>query len=117
MLPLSIGGLGSTQRVALALFIAVAALTAVSGQLLAHNVTAGDAGYFEEIWGVHLVPFAYLGAKHMVTGYDHILFLLGVVFSGRGVRLTPCWPPQDSRIADEGRRHRGSSVSPQGRPP
>jgi hypothetical protein len=22
----------------------------------------------------------YLGAKHMVTGYDHLLFLLGVVF-------------------------------------
>ena len=47
---------------------------------LAHNVTAGDAGYTQEIWGVHLIPFAYLGAKHMVTGYDHILFLLGVVF-------------------------------------
>lgn len=48
--------------------------------VLAHNVTAGDAGYIQEIWGVHLVPFAYLGAKHMVTGYDHILFLFGVVF-------------------------------------
>nr|WP_236638277.1 HupE/UreJ family protein [Mangrovicoccus ximenensis] len=46
----------------------------------AHNVTEGDAGYIQEIWGVHLVPFLYLGAKHMVTGYDHILFLLGVVF-------------------------------------
>ncbi len=47
---------------------------------LAHNVTPGDAGYIQEIWGVHIVPFMYLGAKHMVTGYDHILFLLGVVF-------------------------------------
>ena len=47
---------------------------------LAHNVTPGDAGYIQEIWGVHLIPFIYLGAKHMVTGYDHILFLLGVVF-------------------------------------
>jgi hypothetical protein len=27
-----------------------------------------------------MIPFIYLGAKHMVTGYDHILFLLGVVF-------------------------------------
>lgn len=52
----------------------------IVGQALAHNVTAGDAGYIQEIWGVHLIPFAYLGAKHMVTGYDHILFLLGVVF-------------------------------------
>jgi hypothetical protein len=29
---------------------------------------------------VHLIPYAYLGAKHMVTGYDHLLFLLGVIF-------------------------------------
>ncbi|MBA3578076.1 MAG: HupE/UreJ family protein [Sphingomonas sp.] len=34
----------------------------------------------QEISGVHLLPFLYLGAKHMVTGYDHILFLFGVVF-------------------------------------
>ena len=27
-----------------------------------------------------LVPFAYLGAKHMMTGYDHLLFLCGVIF-------------------------------------
>ncbi|MFN3131442.1 HupE/UreJ family protein [Roseibium sp.] len=46
----------------------------------AHDVTPGDAGYIQEIWGVHIIPFIYLGAKHMVTGYDHILFLLGVVF-------------------------------------
>ena len=29
---------------------------------------------------MHIIPFIYLGAKHIVTGYDHILFLLGVVF-------------------------------------
>ena len=46
----------------------------------AHNVTEGDAGYIQEIWGVNIIPFMYLGAKHMVTGYDHILFLFGVVF-------------------------------------
>lgn len=46
----------------------------------AHNVTPGDAGYVQEIWGVHIIPFMYLGAKHMVTGYDHILFLFGVIF-------------------------------------
>jgi len=27
-----------------------------------------------------LVAFLYLGAKHMVTGYDHLLFLIGVIF-------------------------------------
>lgn len=47
---------------------------------LAHNVTEGDAGYVQEVSGWNLVPFLYLGAKHMVTGYDHLLFLFGVVF-------------------------------------
>lgn len=47
---------------------------------LAHAVTQGDKGYIQEIYGVHLIPFTYLGAKHMVTGYDHILFLFGVIF-------------------------------------
>lgn len=51
-----------------------------SGSAAAHDVTPGDAGYIQEIWGVKIIPFMYLGAKHMVTGYDHILFLLGVVF-------------------------------------
>jgi len=52
----------------------------VSTAVSAHNVTPGDAGYIQEIWGVHIIPFMYLGAKHMVTGYDHILFLFGVIF-------------------------------------
>ena len=46
----------------------------------AHAVTAGDKGYIQEISGVNLLPFMYLGAKHMMTGYDHILFLFGVIF-------------------------------------
>jgi hypothetical protein len=46
----------------------------------AHGVTAGDKGYIQEISGSNLIPFAYLGAKHMVTGYDHLLFLFGVIF-------------------------------------
>lgn len=46
----------------------------------AHAVAEGDKGYIQEITGVHLLPFVYLGAKHMVTGYDHILFLFGVIF-------------------------------------
>ncbi|WP_079253886.1 HupE/UreJ family protein [Endozoicomonas arenosclerae] len=51
-----------------------------SGSLLAHGVTVGDQGYIQEISGVNLIPYTYLGAKHMVTGYDHLLFLFGVVF-------------------------------------
>ena len=46
----------------------------------AHGVAEGDKGYIQEISGVHLLPFVYLGAKHMVTGYDHLLFLFGVIF-------------------------------------
>jgi hypothetical protein len=55
-------------------------LLAGTSQAFAHGVAAGDKGYIQEISGVHLIPFAYLGAKHMVTGYDHVLFLLGVIF-------------------------------------
>ena len=47
---------------------------------LAHGVTLGDKGYIQETTGVHPIPFIYLGAKHMMTGYDHLLFLLGVIF-------------------------------------
>lgn len=46
----------------------------------AHGVADGDKGYIQEISGTHLLPFVYLGAKHMVTGYDHLLFLAGVIF-------------------------------------
>lgn len=55
-------------------------LVGVPADAFAHGVAAGDKGYIQEISGVLLVPFAYLGAKHMVTGYDHLLFLLGVIF-------------------------------------
>jgi hypothetical protein len=48
--------------------------------LFAHGVPMGDQGYIQEINGVNIVPFMYLGAKHMVTGYDHLLFLVGVIF-------------------------------------
>ncbi|MBB6464900.1 hypothetical protein HNQ96_000747 [Aminobacter lissarensis] len=52
----------------------------VSGLAYAHGVAEGDKGYIQEITGVHLISFLYLGAKHMVTGYDHLLFLFGVIF-------------------------------------
>ena len=55
-------------------------LVALASEAFAHAVTAGDKGYIQEISGVHLLPFAYLGAKHMMTGYDHLLFLFGVIF-------------------------------------
>ncbi|TBN43805.1 HupE/UreJ family protein [Paracoccus subflavus] len=66
----------------LALLLALTSLTLILTPdfALAHNVTEGDKGYIQEISGPNLIPFLYLGAKHMVTGYDHILFLAGVIF-------------------------------------
>ena len=58
----------------------LAALLGLPSEALAHGVAVGDKGYIQQISGVLLMPFAYLGAKHMVTGYDHLLFQLGVIF-------------------------------------
>lgn len=57
-----------------------------AGAAFAHAVTLGDKGYIQEITGPQVIPFLYLGAKHMVTGYDHILFLFGVIFFLYGMR-------------------------------
>jgi len=46
----------------------------------AHGVADGDKGFIQESTGVLIAAFMYLGAKHMVTGYDHLLFLVGVIF-------------------------------------
>lgn len=51
-----------------------------SGQLLAHGVAEGDAAFIQGNEGIQFIPFIYLGAKHMVSGYDHLLFLFGVIF-------------------------------------
>lgn len=52
-------------------------LAAFAAPLAAHGVSAADRAFLES---GGLVAFLYLGAKHMVTGYDHLLFLLGVIF-------------------------------------
>jgi hypothetical protein len=61
------------------LFFAMTCLL-FSAVAYAHGVADGDKGYIQEISGRLLLPFVYLGAKHMVTGYDHLLFLAGVIF-------------------------------------
>ncbi len=50
------------------------------GFALAHGVTGDDAAFLRGSDGIAIGPFLYLGAKHMVTGYDHLLFLVGVIF-------------------------------------
>jgi hypothetical protein len=46
----------------------------------AHNVSKRDASFVQSNKGTAVAAFVYLGAKHMVTGYDHIAFLVGVIF-------------------------------------
>ena len=46
----------------------------------AHGVAQDDASFFLTNVGAAIGPFMYLGAKHMFTGYDHLLFLVGVLF-------------------------------------
>ncbi|MYM96451.1 HupE/UreJ family protein [Duganella vulcania] len=57
-----------------------AALAIAAGAALAHGVSEPDKGFLQGAQGLHLLPYLYLGAKHMVTGYDHLLFLVGVIF-------------------------------------
>ena len=78
--PAASRGRGLGARRATMLLLAVALSLAWVEAAFAHAVTLGDKGYIQEVTGVHLIPFLYLGAKHMVTGYDHLLFLFGVIF-------------------------------------
>ena len=69
-----------SRHLALVSAIALALVALWSIAASAHNVSGKDAAYITGTTGAHLVPYLYLGAKHMVTGYDHLLFLIGVVF-------------------------------------
>jgi hypothetical protein len=62
--------------------IAVVALLigAAGAHLSAHGVSGKDAVFLQGLEGRAIGPLLYLGAKHMVTGYDHLLFLVGVIF-------------------------------------
>lgn len=55
-------------------------LLLTSSAVIAHGVASGDQGFIEQTSGSNIIPFIYLGAKHMVTGYDHLLFLFAVIF-------------------------------------
>ncbi len=51
-----------------------------SGSGFSHGVDSNTAQFLTTTQGSAIVPFLYIGAKHMVTGYDHLLFLVGVIF-------------------------------------
>ena len=60
--------------------IATALLLALPAVASAHGVSGKDAVFLQGLDGRAVIPLMYLGAKHMVTGYDHLLFLFGVIF-------------------------------------
>ncbi len=67
------------RRATIAILAFAAALLA-SAFAQAHGIAGDDQAFLLRSAGAHIGPYVYLGAKHMVTGYDHLLFLAGVIF-------------------------------------
>ena len=63
-------------------FVVTVVLLAIaySSGISAHAVSGKDALFLLSIHGRAIGPLMYLGAKHMITGYDHLAFLVGVIF-------------------------------------
>src|SRR6202167_1713161 len=70
----------SRRAPAAAAILFILAMLLFPGGAMAHNVSKRDASFVESNQGAAIPAFVYLGAKHMVTGYDHIAFLVGVIF-------------------------------------
>ena len=79
------GPAAAAVRAGAPLLVALAAALA-AGPVLAHAIAGDNAAYVQALDGPAVAAFAYLGAKHMVTGLDHLLFLVGVVFFLRRLR-------------------------------
>ena len=82
----TIDNIGRNNLRALYQFCIVALALGWSTLAFGHGVSGDDAHYLERIRGLNIAGFAYLGAKHMVTGYDHLLYLTGVIFFLRQIR-------------------------------
>lgn len=67
------------ERVWIVAAVLASALVLSTGAL-AHGIGGKDAAFVAATKGPEIIPFLYLGAKHMVTGYDHLLFIVGVIF-------------------------------------
>jgi hypothetical protein len=70
----------SFPRARAAVSAALVFVLVFSAAAAGHDVAIGDKQFVESVAGPAFIPFLYLGAKHMVTGLDHVLFLIGVVF-------------------------------------
>lgn len=62
------------------LYLLALAIALYSLSAFGHTIEGSDARFVQASDGPAAFPFMYLGAKHMVTGYDHLLFLVGVIF-------------------------------------
>src|SRR5580692_6186798 len=70
----------SRSRTSVLITILISVGLMLASTASAHNVSKRDASFVQSNKGAAIAPFVYLGAKHMVTGYDHLAFLVGVVF-------------------------------------
>jgi hypothetical protein len=77
---LSYGQMGSGRNRLMCTVVLIPVILLLSQSTWAHGLAGRDAAFVAGSSGTHIIPFIYLGAKHMVTGYDHLLFILGVIF-------------------------------------
>jgi len=73
------------KTIAIPVLLATASAAIVT-PAAAHNIGGRDQAFVKKTHAAAPGPFIYLGAKHMVTGLDHLLFLLGVIFFLRRFR-------------------------------
>src|SRR3546814_5023029 len=71
------------------------ALLLMATTAIAHGVAEDDAAFLKNSTGTNLPAFMYFGARHLVPGYDHLLFLFGVVFFFYGIREGRISRPED----------------------
>jgi hypothetical protein len=72
--------IGPGPRALLVAAAVAGCLVLMEAAAAAHPMTDKNATFVQGIQGPAVGPFLYLGAKHMVTGYDHLAFLVGVIF-------------------------------------
>ena len=70
----------SVARRSTALLTLALVAVVLAADVGAHGVSGKDAVFLQSLRGAAVGPLMYLGAKHMVTGYDHLAFLVGVIF-------------------------------------
>ena len=79
------------KRSALTVAILIALVFLFSISASAHNVSKRDAAFVQSNHVSAIPAFMYLGAKHMVTGYDHLAFLAGLLVVTSAGRLHSDW--------------------------